>query len=100
MYSASAAAFCRPRWEKIPSARTLRRLGAGRRLPDIVANPVLRHHDRRLPGVPAVDAIVLAGAEMIVLAPLDRPAAQSLGVDLHRFHRGADLGGVGRGAGA
>src|SRR5262245_57742144 len=66
----------------------------------VVGHPVLGDGDRRFRGVPAVDAIVLAGAEMVVLAPLDRAAAQALGVDLHVLHRSADLSARGRPAGA
>src|SRR5262249_2596008 len=50
----------------------------------------------RFRGVPAIDAVILTCSEVVVLAPLDRPATQSLRIDFHVFHGRADLRGVGR----
>src|SRR6478672_3725253 len=60
----------------------------------VVGLPVLDTRD--LAAVPFVDAVVQSGAEVIVLVPLDRAAAQAFGVDLEIFHGRADLGSVGR----
>ena len=50
--------------------------------------------------VPVVDPIVLPGAEVVVLGPFDRPAAQALEIDLQVLHRRQDLGRRRRPAGA
>src|SRR3974377_1459445 len=62
---------------------------------DIVRHPVLGLHDSRFVLVPAVDAIELTGAEMIVFAPFDRAAAQSPGIDFYVLHCRAQLAGIG-----
>src|SRR5262245_60728359 len=49
-------------------------------------NPVLHADDGPFAGIPAVDAVVLACAEVVVLGPLDGAAAQALGVDLEVGH--------------
>src|SRR5262245_27261810 len=67
------------------------RLRRGTRPPNqrllyIESLPVLHLYDAALVAVPAVDAIVLVRAEVVLLGPLDRPAAQSFGVDLDVAH--------------
>src|SRR5436305_7665344 len=42
----------------------------------IIGHPILGEHDGRFAGIPAIDPIILAAAEMIVLAPLDRSPTQ------------------------
>src|SRR5215467_8162355 len=62
----------------------------------IISEPVLDHRD---PGaVPPVHPIELPGAEMVVLGPLDRAAAQPLEVDVEVLQRGLHLGGARRSA--
>src|ERR671931_2020677 len=79
------------------SARAWRCTAAGTQASfHVVSDPILGHRDRRLRGVPTINAIILAGAEVVLLAPFDRPAAQALGVDLYALHRSADFCGVGR----
>src|SRR4029079_10681196 len=65
----------------------------GRSLFHLVGKPVLDQRD--LCSVPTVDAIILLGAEMVVLGPFDRAAAQALEIDLEVLHRRLHLGGSG-----
>src|SRR5215471_5973397 len=53
----------------------------------VIRHPVLRLHHGGLGRVPVIDAIVLATAEVVGLAPLDRAAAQALRIDLHGLER-------------
>src|SRR5262245_48544760 len=56
----------------------------------VESEPVLGADDTRFRSVPLVHAIELARAEVVVLGPFDRTAAQTFGVDLHGLHRGCD----------
>src|SRR5262249_57584248 len=60
----------------------------------VISFPV--QHAGYLVAIPFVDAIVELGTEVIVLGPLDRPAAEPLGVDLQVFHGAANLRGIAR----
>src|SRR5262249_60234686 len=62
-----------------------------------VVLPVL--HARDLVAVPLVDAVVELRAEVIILGPYDRPAAQAFGVDGQVLHRAAQLRAIGARAG-
>src|SRR5688500_4852230 len=53
----------------------------------IERRPVLDAYNLAACRVPLVDAVVLAGAKMVVLRPLERPPAQALEVDLQILHR-------------
>src|SRR5215207_8994362 len=73
--------------------RTPRRMPASLHLE---GGPVLDAHDRAAARIPLVDAVILARAEVVVLGPLDRTAAQALGVDLEVGHGGRELFGARR----
>src|SRR5436190_1257512 len=59
----------------------------------IVGLPVL--YTRDLGAVPLINAVVQPRAEVIVLVPLNRAAAQAFGVDLEIFHCRTHFGGIG-----
>src|SRR5262245_52993623 len=54
-------------------------------------DPVLHAHNGALVRIPAIDAVVLARAEVVVFGPLDGAAAQTLGVDLEVGHGRGEL---------
>src|SRR5262245_60561693 len=64
----------------------------------LIGFPVL--HAGNFVAIPFVDAVVELRAEMVVLGPLDWPAAQPLGVDLQVLHCTAHLSRLGGPAGA
>src|SRR5262249_58019133 len=61
----------------------------------VISNPILSHRYRGFRRIPTIDAIILTRAEMVLLAPLDRPAAQALAIDLYILHCAADFRGIG-----
>src|ERR671931_1606230 len=62
------------------SARAWRRTAAGTQASfHVVSDPILGHRDRRLRGVPTINAIILAGGDEGVLAPFERPPAPGPG---------------------
>src|SRR5262249_41507902 len=61
-----------------------------------IFHPVPDPHHRGLVGVPAIDAIGLMRAIMILLRPFQHATAQALGVDLEVGERSRDVAGIGR----
>src|SRR5215510_9640797 len=81
----------------IPGPTLMRRPGMRCFLFHHVVLPVLDARD--LAAVPLVDAVVELRAEVVVLGPHDRPAAQAFGIDREVLHRAAQLRAVGARAG-
>src|SRR4051812_2956649 len=57
----------------------------------IETGPVFDPRDGLLARIPVIDPVILLGAEVVVLRPHDRSAAQAFGVDGDVAHRVRDL---------